>query len=202
MLALAFASLMVAASAANARDPDIGKPAPDFAGTDTRGAAVRLSDFRGKTVVLEWSNHECPYVRKHYGSGNMQKTQAAARAMGVVWLTIISSAPGEQGYVQAAEADRLTVERNAKPSAVLLDPAGKIGRLYGARNTPHMFIVGKDGTLLYKGGIDSIRTSRVADIARAKNYVTAALGEIAAGKPITDADTTPYGCTIHYHDES
>ncbi|MCW5773622.1 MAG: redoxin domain-containing protein [Rhodospirillaceae bacterium] len=201
-LMFAFAGLVLATAAAGAREPQLGKPAPDFTGTDTKGAAVRLADFKGKLVVLEWSNHECPYVRKHYGSGNMQKTQAAARALGVEWITIISSAPGNQGYVEAAEADRLTKARSAQPSVVLLDPKGKIGRLYEARVTPHMFIVGKDGNLLYKGGIDSIRSSRVADIDRAKNYVTAALGEISAGKQIADADTTAYGCTIHYRDES
>lgn len=204
-LMFAFAGLVIAAGAAGAagaREPDLGKPAPDFAGTDTKGATVKLSDFKGKLVVLEWSNHDCPYVRKHYGSGNMQKTQAAAREMGVVWVTIISSAPGNQGHVDAAQADKLTVDRKAQPSVVLLDPKGQIGRLYAARVTPHMFIIGKDGNLLYKGGIDSIRSSRPADIERAKNYVTAALGEIASGKAVTDADTTAYGCTIHYRDAS
>jgi peroxiredoxin len=188
--------------AALAAGPDVGKPAPDFAATDTYGKPVRLAELKGKLVVLEWSNHQCPYVRKHYGAGNMQKTQEAARAMGVTWLTIISSAPGEQGHVAAAEANKLTVERNAKPSHVLLDPQGRIGRLYAARVTPHMFVIGADGKLVYKGGIDSIRSSRQSDIANAKNYVTAALGEIKSGKQIADADTVAYGCTIHYKDGS
>ena len=201
-LMIAFAAVLVAGSAANAREPDLGKTAPDFTVTDTKGAAVKLSSFKGKLVVLEWSNHQCPYVRKHYGSGNMQKTQAAARDLGVVWITIISSAPGEQGHVNAAEADKLTAERNAKPVHVVLDPRGQIGRLYAAKVTPHMFIIGTDGSLLYKGAIDSIRSSRVADIEKAKNYVTVALGEIKAGKPVVDTDTAAYGCTIHYKEGS
>jgi hypothetical protein len=190
------------ASAAPAAGPDLSKPAPDFTATDTKGKTVRLADLKGKLVVLEWSNHQCPYVRKHYGSGNMQKTQAAARALGVVWITIVSSGPGEQGHVDAAAADRLTAERDAKPSHVVLDPEGRIGRAYAARVTPHMFIIGTDGALLYKGAIDSIRSSRQSDIPKAKNYVTAALGEIKAGKPIADSDTIAYGCTIHYKEGS
>jgi len=196
------AAAIAFATGAGAAGPDLDKAAPDFTGTDTDGKTVRLADFKGKLVILEWSNHQCPYVRKHYGAGNMQKTQAAARDLGVVWVTIISSAPGEQGHVNAAEANRLTAERNAKPHHVLLDPRGQIGRLYAARVTPHMFIVGTDGKLLYKGAIDSIRSSRVSDIDKAKNYVTAALGEIKAGKPVADADTIAYGCTIHYKEGS
>lgn len=196
------AAAIAFAAGASAAGPDLDKSAPDFTGTDTSAKTVRLADFKGKLVILEWSNHQCPYVRKHYGSGNMQKTQAAARELGVVWVTIISSAPGEQGHVSAAEANRLTTERNAKPHHVLLDPRGQIGRLYAARVTPHMFIIGADGKLLYKGAIDSIRSSRVSDIDKAKNYVTAALGEIKAGKPVADADTIAYGCTIHYKEGS
>lgn len=200
-----FATTFVAAALAVpalAAGPELGKPAPDFAAADTNGKQVRLADFKGKLVILEWSNHQCPYVRKHYGAGNMQKTQEAARAIGVTWITIISSAPGEQGHVGAAEANKLTAERNAKPHHVVLDPQGKIGRQYAARVTPHMFIVGTDGKLLYKGAIDSIRSSRQSDIANAKNYVTAALGEIKSGKKVADADTAAYGCTIHYKDGS
>jgi len=200
---LAAAAIAFATGAgAGAAGPDLDKAAPDFTATDTNGKTVRLADFKGKLVILEWSNHQCPYVRKHYGAGNMQKTQAAARDLGVVWVTIISSAPGEQGHVNAAEANRLTTERIAKPHHVLLDPRGQIGRLYAARVTPHMFIVGADGKLLYKGGIDSIRSSRQSDIDKAKNYVTAALGEIKAGKPLADSDTIAYGCTIHYKEGS
>jgi peroxiredoxin len=192
----------VLAAPAFAAGPDLGKPAPDFAAADTNGKPLKLTDFKGKLVILEWSNHQCPYVRKHYGAGNMQKTQEAARALGVTWITIISSAPGEQGHVSATEANKLTTARNAKPHHVVLDPAGKIGRMYAARVTPHMFIIGTDGKLLYKGAIDSIRSSRQSDIPNAKNYVTAALGEIKSGKPVADADTVAYGCTIHYKEGS
>jgi peroxiredoxin len=201
LLATTLAAAVLAVPAF-AMGPDLGKPAPDFAVTDTHGKPVKLSGFKGKLVILEWSNHQCPYVRKHYGAGNMQKTQEAAKALGVTWITIISSAPGEQGHVNAAEANKLTTERNAKPHHVVLDPAGKIGRMYAARVTPHMFVIGTDGGLLYKGAIDSIRSSRQSDIASAKNYVTAALGEIKGGKRFADADTAAYGCTIHYKEGS
>lgn len=200
MIALTVA--LAAVATAQAREPDLGKAAPDFTATSTKGAPVKLADYKGKLVILEWSNHQCPYVRKHYGSGNMQKTQAMAKELGVVWITIISSAPGEQGHVDAAEADKLTVERKAQPAHVVLDPRGQIGRLYAAKVTPHMFIIGTDGNLLYKGAIDSIRSSRQADIEKAKNYVTAALGEIKDKRPITDKDTAAYGCTIHYKEGS
>jgi peroxiredoxin len=204
MLKLIAATTLAAVLAAPswAAGPDLGKPAPDFAAADTYGKPVKLADFKGKLVILEWSNHQCPYVRKHYGAGNMQKTQEAARALGVTWITVISSAPGEQGHVNAAEANKLTGERNAKPHHVVLDPQGKIGRMYAARVTPHMFIVGTDGKLLYKGAIDSIRSSRQSDIPNAKNYVAAALGEIKSGKQVADADTVAYGCTIHYKEGS
>jgi hypothetical protein len=178
--------------------PQIGKPAPDFAAVDSNGKAVKLSDYRGKVVVLEWTNDGCPYVEKHYGSGNMQKLQKDETAKGIVWLTIISSAPGEQGYVNGAEANALTKSRDAAPTAVLLDPEGKAGHLYDARTTPHMFIVDAGGTLVYMGGIDSQPTTNRADIKTAKNYVRAALDEVMAGKPVGDAVTRPYGCSVKY----
>src|ERR1700689_408120 len=129
----------------------IGQPAPEFSATDSKGTAVTLSQYRGKTVVLEWTNADCPYTRKHYTSGNMQSVQALAQKSGVVWLTVISSAPGKQGYVNAAAADALTVSRHALPAAVLLDPTGSVARLYAAKTTPHMFVIDKDGTLQYMG---------------------------------------------------
>lgn len=178
--------------------PEIGKPAPDFSATDSNGKTVKLSDFRGKTVVLEWTNDGCPYVGKHYSSGNMQTLQKDAAAKGVIWLTIISSAPGSQGYVTGEEANALTSARGAAPAAVLLDPEGDVGHLYDARTTPHMFIVNKDGTLVYMGGIDDKATTDVADIKTAKNYVRAALDELAAGDPVENAVTRPYGCSIKY----
>jgi peroxiredoxin len=190
------AGFLMAATAQAA--PQIGKPAPDFSAVDSNGKAVKLSDYRGKIVVLEWTNDGCPYVQKHYGSGNMQKLQKDETAKGIVWLSIISSAPGEQGYVEGAEANELTKSRGAAPTAVLLDPEGKVGHLYDARTTPHMFVVNGDGTLVYMGGIDSKPTANLADIKTAKNYIRAALDEVIAGKPVGDAVTRPYGCSVKY----
>jgi hypothetical protein len=178
--------------------PEVGKHAPEFTAVDSNGKTVKLSDFRSKTVVLEWTNDGCPYVKKHYGSGNMQSLQKDAAAKGIVWLTIISSAPGKQGYVDGAGANELTKARGAAPTAVLLDPSGAVGRLYDARTTPHMFIVNTEGTLVYMGGIDDKPTSNPDDIPGARNYVRAALGEMAAGKPVTEAVTRPYGCSVKY----
>ncbi len=192
------AAASIALAAPAIASPQVGKTAPDFTGVDSNGARVTLSGLRGKLVVLEWTNHGCPYVSKHYGAGNMQKTQKSARAKGAVWLSIISSAPGRQGHVDGAGANRLTETRDAAPSHVILDPKGVIGRKYEATNTPHMFVVGKDGTLLYMGAIDSIRTANPADIPRAKNYVTAALNEIAAGKKVSEPVTRQYGCSVKY----
>jgi peroxiredoxin len=177
---------------------EVGKPAPAFSGADTRGNAWTLDGLAGKSVILEWTNHDCPYVRKHYGSGNMQALQKEAAEAGYVWLSVVSSAPGKQGHVNASEADELTRSRGAAPMAVLLDEAGEIGRAYGARTTPHMYIVGPDGTLLYMGGIDDIRSSDPTDIPKAKNYVRAAMADIAAGRPVADAVTPPYGCSVKY----
>lgn len=195
--ALAALLLVIGFSAVSAA-PAIGQPAPDFAATDSNGKTVKLSDYRGKVVVLEWTNHQCPYVGKHYGSGNMQAVQKDATAQGVVWLTIISSAKGEQGYVEPAAANQLTSNRAASPSAVLIDPTGKIGQAYGAKTTPHMYIIDKSGNLVYMGGIDDKPTSNPADIPSSKNYVKAALGEMAAGKPVSEPVTRAYGCTIKY----
>jgi hypothetical protein len=178
--------------------PEVGKPAPDFSAADSNGKTVKLSDFRGKTVVLEWTNDGCPYVKKHYNSNNMQNLQKDATGKGVVWLTVISSAPGMQGYVDGAGANALTQARGAAPTAVLLDPEGTAGHLYDARTTPHMFIVSADGTLVYMGGIDDKPSSDPASLEGAKNYVRAALDELSAGKPVTEAVTRPYGCSVKY----
>lgn len=177
--------------------PTIGQPAPAFSGTDSNNKTLSLGDFADRTVVLEWTNNECPYVRKHYGSGNMQKLQTEAAAQGVVWLSIISSAPGKQGYVEGAEANALTKERGAKPTAVILDPKGTIGHLYDAKTTPHMFVIEK-GTLAFMGGIDDIRSTSQEDIAKANNFVRAALADIKAGKPVATPESTPYGCSVKY----
>src|SRR5208282_939167 len=156
------AGLLMTATAHAA--PQVGKPAPDFSATDANGRTVKLSDYRGKIVVLEWTNDGCPYVKKHYKSGNMQSLQKDAAAKGIVWLTIISSAPGEQGYVDGTGANQLTISRGAAPAEVLLDPQGKIGHLYDARTTPHMFIVNAEGMLVYMGGIDDKATTDLDDI--------------------------------------
>ena len=178
----------------------IGKAAPDFRLQDTEGRTVSLSDFRGKTVVLEWSNPECPSVKKHYESGNMQKTQAAAAADGVVWLTVNSSAEGKQGHMTPAEAKALTAGQQSRRTAYLLDPKGEAGMGYGARTTPHMYVVSPSGTVAYNGGIDDKPTTDKADIAGARNHVLAALSELKAGKPVSVPTSRPYGCSVKYAD--
>jgi peroxiredoxin len=184
----------VAAGAA----PQIGQAAPDFTAVDSKGNPIHLSEYLGKIVVLEWTNADCPYTRKHYSSGNMQNVQALAQKNGVVWLTVISSAPGKQGYVNGAAADALTVSRHAVPTAVLLDPTASVARLYSAKTTPHMFVIDKDGMLRYMGGIDSIATTDAADIARAEPYLKEAMLAVAAGDPAPHPVTKPYGCSIKY----
>ena len=176
----------------------VGEPAPDFEGVDTQGVTHRLADYRGKTVVLEWTNHDCPYVRKHYSAGNMQAQQQEAAAQGVVWLSIISSAPGKQGHVTPAQADELTRSRQAAPQAVILDPDGKIGRAYSAKTTPHMYIIDPSGTLVYMGGIDNNASANADDIPAARQHVRVALQELAAGKHISESVTRPYGCSVKY----
>ncbi len=178
--------------------PEVGAPAPAFTGTDTTGHSWSLGDLQGKTVVLEWTNHDCPYVRKHYGSGNMQALQREATEDGALWLTVISSAPGKQGHVSPAEADALTKRRGAAPTAVLFDPDGTIGRAYGARTTPHLYVVDGSGILVYMGGIDDRPTTDPADIEGAANYVRAALADLSAGKPVSQPVTRPYGCSVKY----
>jgi peroxiredoxin len=191
-------SIITAFSLSTHANVSVGKAAPDFTGVDSNGNKHSLSDFKGKTVVLEWTNHDCPYVKKHYNSGNMQQLQKNATGNGVVWLSIISSSPGKQGHVSGKQANELTRSRNAVPTAVILDETSEIGRLYGAKTTPHMYIIDKTGQLVYMGGIDSIPSSNENDIAKAKNYVTAALDAMAAGKPIADSVTRPYGCSVKY----
>jgi peroxiredoxin len=177
---------------------DVGRPAPLFAATDSNGKAWSLPELKGRVVVLETTNQDCPYVRKHYSSGNMQAQQREAAAKGVVWLTVASSAPGEQGFVTAAQANELTQKRNAAPAAFLLDPHSKIARAYAAMVTPHMYVIDALGMLVYKGGIDSIPSSNVADVPKATQYVRVALDQLLAGKAVTEASTRPYGCTLKY----
>ncbi|KQY86249.1 MULTISPECIES: redoxin domain-containing protein [Roseateles] len=177
---------------------DIDAPAPAFTATTADGKTVSLADYKGKTVVLEWTNHDCPFVKKHYGSGNMQSQQKAATSRGVVWLQVISSAPGQQGHVDGATALKLNTDRAAVPTATLLDPKGEIGKAYGAQTTPHMYVIRPDGTLAYKGGIDSLATADKNDIGKAEPYVTQALVAVSSGRKVEKASTRPYGCSIKY----
>jgi peroxiredoxin len=176
----------------------IGEPAPAFSVKTTDGASVSLAEYAGKVVVLEWTNHDCPYVGKHYGSGNMQALQKQATADGVVWLTVISSAPGEQGYVDGTEAERIARAAGAAPSRILLDPDGVMGRAYGAKTTPHMYVIDQDGGLAYMGAIDDRPTANPDDIKGARNYVAAALADLASGRPVAAASSRPYGCSVKY----
>jgi peroxiredoxin len=178
----------------------VGAPAPDFELVDSNGKTHKLSDYAGKTVVLEWVNHGCPFVKKHYDSGNMQKTQGAATADGAVWLSICSSARGEQGHESAAGWNKINAEKNVAATAVLIDESGKVGRAYDARTTPHMYVIDAKGTLVYAGGIDSIPSSNKADIAKAENYVLAALADLKAGRAVGTASSKPYGCNVKYAD--
>jgi AhpC/TSA family len=197
-IAALFAGMLGFASMAAAATLQIGQPAPEFTATDSKGNALTLSQYRGKTVVLEWTNADCPYTRKHYTSGNMQGIQTLAQKNGVIWLTVISSAPGKQGYVNGPAADALTRSRGAAPTAVLLDSSGTVGRLYGAKTTPHMFVIDKNGALQYMGGIDSIATADVSDIPQAEPYLKEAMLEVVQGKPVAHAVTRPYGCSVKY----
>ena len=189
--------LLTGASSAFAKTPT-GEKAPQFSVVDTLGQTQSLEALRGKTVILEWTNDGCPYVKKHYSSGNMQETQMALAGQDTVWLSVISSAPGKQGYVDAEGANALSVSRAAAPSAVVLDPKGTLGRAYDAKTTPHMFIIDPEGTLVYQGAIDSNRSSNPKTIAGATNYVKAAMTDLSAGVSVTTGDTQPYGCTIKY----
>jgi hypothetical protein len=176
----------------------VGQPAPEFTVTDASGKSHALSAYKGKWVVLEWVNFECPFVKKHYGSGNMQKLQQAAVIKGAAWLTVNSSAPGKQGHYAPEMVLSMLKERGAQPSAYLLDSDGTMGRAYGAKTTPHMFVIDPKGTVVYAGGIDDKATTDVADVATAKNYVQAALDEAMAGKQVSTPTSTPYGCSVKY----
>ena len=175
-----------------------GSPAPDFTAQDTRGQTHTLAQYKGKYVVLEWHNRECPYTHKHYASGNMQRLQREWTAKGVVWFTVISSAPGQQGYMAADQENSYLREVSASPTAVLLDPTGQLGHLYGAKSTSHMFVINPAGVLIYDGAIDDKPTADADDIASAHNYVSVALQEAMAGKPVSTPVTRPYGCSVKY----
>lgn len=182
--------------------PDAGEPvlAPDFTGTTATGETLSLSDFAGKTVILEWTNDGCPFVQKHYAvpPANMQGLQTDASESDVVWLSIISSAPGKQGHRTGAEILDMNEGRGATPAHVIIDESGDIGRLYKAKTTPHMFLITEDGTIAYQGGIDDTPSARVSDIETATNYVSAAMQSVAAGEPVEMASSKPYGCSVKY----
>ncbi|MBI1361440.1 MAG: redoxin family protein [Alphaproteobacteria bacterium] len=188
----------VVSSTAAAHAATVGDPAPAFSEHDSTGRLVSLEEFRGKTVVLEWTNDGCPYVRNQYATGNMQKTQAAAVKDGVVWISVISSRPGAQGYVTGKRADELTASRGAHPTHVLLDADGSMGHAYGAKSTPDMFVITPDGKIAYSGAIDSIETTNPAETAKATNYVVAALHALKAGGKPDPALTRSYGCGVKY----
>jgi peroxiredoxin len=193
---------LVGPGSAFAQGPAIGAPAPAFSGTDHDGKAIDLSDYRGQFVVLEWHNNGCPYVKKHYDAGNMQKLQQEWTGRNVAWLTIISSAPGLQGYVTPEQSRAYMAEKKGAQTAVVLDPSGTIARAYNAKVSPQMVIIDPKGTLIYDGAIDDKPTSRRTDIEGAENYVVKALEEAMAGKPVTNPTNRPYGCTIKYAEET
>jgi hypothetical protein len=180
--------------------PKVGEVAPEFTGTASNGKPYRLMDYRGKYVVLEWHNNGCPYVRKHYNGGNMQRLQKQWTGQGVVWFTILSSAQGKQGYVTAGEENDYIAKMQAAPTAALLDPTGEIGHLYGAKTSPQMIVINPQGVVIYDGAIDDKPTTDLNDVPGAKNYVSLALQQAMAGKQVETPATRPYGCSVKYSD--
>ena len=198
LLSITLLAAVAATATATQAAPSVGQPAPEFALRDTAGKAVKLSDYRGKHVVLEWTNPGCPYVRKHYDSGNMPATQKDALDKGVVWLAINSTEKASSDYQEPGKLVAWQKERQSQPTALLMDEEGTAGKAYGARTTPHMYIVNPQGRLIYAGGIDSIASSNPDDIKKSVNYVRQGLTEALAGKPLSAATTRPYGCSIKY----
>lgn len=192
-----FASILSAAGVSFGA-VSVGDTAPNFALPDASGETKSLSDFSGKYVVLEWTNPDCPFVKKHYGEGNMQQLQERYTEKGVIWLSIASSAQGLQGYYDGPTWQKLTRDREAKPTAVLLDPSGTVGRLYGAQTTPHMFVINPEGQLIYAGAIDSTPSPHSEDIEGSENYVAKALDEALSGQPVSTPSTKAYGCSVKY----
>jgi len=195
-----FRGFAVLALIASAFAVKVGDPAPGFTAVDSNGKQQRLSDYKGKFVVLEWHNQGCPYTKKHYESGNMQRLQKEWTEKGVVWLTVISSAPGTQGFVTPSQENDYLKTMKASPTAVLMDPGGSLGHLYAAKTTPHMFVIDPAGMLVYNGAIDDHPTSNQGDIPNSKNYVSMALEQAMGGKPVAEAATRPYGCSVKYKD--
>ena len=178
--------------------PPVGSAAPDFSTPDTNGKTHSLSQYKGKYVVLEWFNPECPFVKKHYGSDNMQKLQQEYTGKGVVWLTIDSNAPGTEGNITPDQAQKIMASWKTKQTALLLDPESKVARSYGAKNTPNMVVINPEGKIIYEGAIDNKATPNPADIPSSTNYVKAALDESLAGRPVSNPTTKPYGCSVKY----
>jgi peroxiredoxin len=193
-----FASLITTAAVLAADVPPVGSTAPEFSATDVKGKAQSLSNYKGKYVVLEWFNPDCPFVKKHYGSGNMQKLQQEYTSKGVAWLTIDSNAPGAEGNLSPEQAQQKMTEWKTKQTALLLDPEGKVGQLYGAKNTPFMVVINPEGKIVYEGAIDSKATPNPSDIPSSTNYVKVALDETLAGKPVSTPSSRPYGCSVKY----
>lgn len=189
---------VLASVAYAAESPKVGSAAPDFSLPDAAGKTHSLSDYKGKYIVLEWFNPECPFVKKHYNSGNMQKLQQEAASRDLVWLSIDSSAPGKEGNLSPEAAKKVIADWKIKSAALLLDADGKVGQTYGAKNTPHMFVIDQSGKLIYEGAIDNKPSTDQADIATATNYVRAALTDAMAGQPVKNATTKPYGCSVKY----
>ena len=197
LLPILIAALALGAAQAWAQAA-VGAAAPGFTLTDTKGAAHALADFAGKPVVLEWTNPDCPFVKKHYGAKNMQALQAKYVAQGVVWLSVCSSAPGKQGHYPADEWNRILAEQGSAATALLMDPDGQVGLAYGAKTTPHLFVIDAAGNLVYAGAIDDNPSTDSADIPGARAYVAEALDAVLAGTPVPVAQTKPYGCSVKY----
>jgi len=198
MISKSILALLVATGTAVAA-PQVGQPAPEFTLTDSNGQSHKLSDFKGKFVVLEWLNHGCPFVVKHYESGNMQNLQKEYTGKDVVWLSIVSSAPGKQGHMSPEETNKAKAEKGSAATAVRLDEDGTVGKLYDAKVTPELYVINPAGVLVYSGAIDDKKSTDPADVAGAKNYVKQALDEAMAGKPVSEPSTTAYGCSVKYN---
>ncbi|HVJ65934.1 MAG TPA: thioredoxin family protein [Bdellovibrionota bacterium] len=196
-LAMVFAAVVSTQARAEAK---VGEAAPAFELKDVDGKAHSLASFKGKTVVLEWLNHECPFVKKHYDSGNMQKLQESATKDGVIWLSIASSAPGKEGYMDAVTTKKVSAEKKSKATAVLLDASGAVGKVYGAKVTPHMYVIDGTGKLVYNGAIDDKASTKVEDVKGAKSYVSEALASVKKGEAVKVSATKPYGCGVKYKD--
>jgi peroxiredoxin len=197
-IALVVAATSAVASISAQADAEVGKAAPNFSVVDSTGKKHALGDYAGKIVVLEWLNFECPFVKKHYGAGNMQKLQGDAKKDGAIWLSVVSSAPGKQGYYEPKEMEARRKKEGGNQTAILIDSDGKMGKAYGAKNTPHMFVIDAKGKVAYRGAIDSIDTAEAEDIAKATNYVSAAIADLKAGRKVATTDTKPYGCGVKY----